>query len=96
MSHHSYTDDLPPSRSAALAYSGSGAPKLVAKGDEAFAARIIEIAQQHDVPIVQDGQLTEILSLLEVGDEIPPSLYIAIAEVLAYVYRLNESFDERV
>ncbi len=84
-----------PTRSAALHYSGEGAPVLVAKGDGAMAERIVETAKAHDVPIVQDQQLTGLLCQLPLGDEIPPNLYVAVAEVLAYVYRLSESVDQR-
>lgn len=83
------------SRSAALSYSGEGAPILVAKGENAIADRIVELAAQNDVPIVQDGQLTELLCQVPLGDEVPPALYVAVAEVLAYVYRLSEQVDTR-
>jgi len=83
-------------RSAALSYSGQGAPVLVAKGENATADRIVEIAAQHDVPIVQDAQLTELLCQIALGDEIPPNLYVSVAEVLAFVYRLNAKVDQRV
>lgn len=82
--------------SAALHYSGEGAPVLVAKGDGALARRIVEIARENDVPIVQDEQLTELLCQIPLGDEVPPKLYVAVAEVLAFVYRLNASIDKRV
>ena len=85
-----------PSRSAALHYSGEGAPVLVAKGDGEMARRIIDAAEAHDVPIVQDEQLTGLLCQLPLGDEIPSELYVAVAEVLAYVYRLSESIERKV
>jgi len=81
------------SRSAALSYSGEGAPVLVARGEHAIAARIVELAREHGVPIVQDDQLTELLSQVPLGDEIPPALYVSVAEVLAYIYRLNDQLD---
>ncbi|MFK8040771.1 EscU/YscU/HrcU family type III secretion system export apparatus switch protein [Congregibacter sp.] len=84
------------SQSAALSYSGEGAPVLVAKGENAIADRIVELAAQHDVPIVQNEQLTELLCQIPLGDEVPPALYVAVAEVLAYVYRLNAQVDRRV
>ena len=88
--------DTGATRSAALSYSGEGAPVLVAKGEHELARRIVELAGQYGIPVVQDGQLTELLSQLSLGDEIPPELYIAVAEVLAFVYRLNARFDDRV
>ncbi|EAQ98419.1 EscU/YscU/HrcU family type III secretion system export apparatus switch protein [Congregibacter litoralis] len=86
----------PATQSAALSYSGEGAPLLVAKGENAIADRIVELASQNDVPIVQDGQLTELLCQIPLGEEVPPELYLAVAEVLAYVYRLNEQLDRHV
>jgi flagellar biosynthesis protein len=47
------------------------------------------------VPIMQDAQLTDLLCQLPLGEEIPPALYAAVAEILAYVYRLNDRIDER-
>jgi len=83
-------------RSAALSYSGKGAPVLVAKGAGETADRILSRAREHDVPIVEDGKLAEVLCQVPLGDEIPPHLYVAVAEVLAYVYRLAEAVDRRV
>lgn len=84
-----------PSKSAALAYSGVGAPRLLAKGEGEIARRIMATASEHDVPIVQEEQLTELLCQLPLGEEIPPQLYVAVAEVLAFVYRLQAQVDER-
>jgi flagellar biosynthesis protein len=83
-------------RSAALAYSGEGAPVLVAKGSGETAAQILERAREHDIPVVEDSELAAVLGSLPLGDEIPPELYVAVAEVLAYVYRLADSIDDRV
>jgi len=83
------------SRSAALAYSGEGAPILVAKGENAIADRILELATENDVPIVQDEQLTGLLGQLRLGEEVPPPLHVPVAEVLDYVFRLSEPVDNR-
>lgn len=65
------------------------APRLVAKGQDYLALRIRQVAQQHGVPIVQRPPLARALyAAVEVGQEIPPAFYRAVAEVLAYVYRL--------
>lgn len=90
-----WSKEAPPLRSAALSYSGEGAPVLVAKGDHNIARRIVETAREHGVPIVQDEQLTELLCQIPLGDEIPPKLYVAVAEVLAFVYRFNDQLDTR-
>lgn len=66
------------------------APKVVAKGARLMAERIKEIARMNGVPIVENPPLAQALYRdVEVGEEIPPSLYKAVAEILAFVYRLK-------
>lgn len=66
------------------------APKIVAKGSRLNAARIKEIAQQHQIPIVENVPLARLMFKYgRVGGEIPAELYAAVAEVLAWVYRVN-------
>ena len=67
----------------------SEAPRITAAGSGAVAERILELARRHGVPVREDRALVEILAKLEVGSEIPPQLYQVVAEVLAYVYRVN-------
>jgi flagellar biosynthetic protein FlhB len=67
-----------------------GAPKIVAKGARLQALRIRELAQQHQVPIVENKPLARLMFKYgRVGGEIPAQLYVAVAEILAYVYRTN-------
>jgi flagellar biosynthetic protein FlhB len=76
----------------ALKYDGMGmvAPRVVAKGADLIAARIREIAQENGVPIVENPPLARNLyKNVEVGQDIPPDLYSAVAEVLAYVFQIN-------
>lgn len=76
----------------ALAYrrASMAAPKVVAKGRNRMAERILEIARIHQVPIVEDRPLARILyRTAPVGREVPIALFQAIAELLAYVYRLD-------
>lgn len=69
-----------------------GAPKVVAKGVDLIAQRIKSIAQENNVPIVEDKPLAQMLyKTVEVGEEIPEKLFQVVAQVLAYVYRLRES-----
>ena len=66
------------------------APKVTAKGAERIAFKIREIAREHGVPIVENKQLARALyASSEIGDSVPVDLYRAVAEVLAYIYRLN-------
>lgn len=67
-----------------------GAPRVVAKGADLMALRIREIAAENNVPLVENPPLARSLfKLAEVGDEIPQSLYRAVAEVLALIWRLD-------
>lgn len=65
------------------------APKVTAKGKGELAEKIIKIAREHNIYIHNDPDLIEILSCLDLNEEIPPDLYIIIAELLAFVYGLN-------
>lgn len=66
------------------------APKVSAKGRGKGAERILEIARAHGVAVREDADLAEALAAIDVGEWIPEELYQAVAEVLAFVYRLNE------
>jgi flagellar biosynthesis protein len=66
-----------------------GAPRVTARGSGYIAEKIIEIAEEHGVPIYEDPDLVQFLSKLDIDREIPVELYRAVAEVLAFVYRLN-------
>lgn len=71
------------------------APRVVAKGMNALAARIREVAAENDVPLVEIPPLARALyKHTEPGDEIPGALYAAVAEVMAYVYQLNHFLSE--
>lgn len=66
------------------------APRVVAKGAGEIANRIVELAEENDVPLVQNAPLARALYRnVNVGQEIPADLYVAVAEVLAYVYQLE-------
>ena len=65
------------------------APRVVAKGRGSVAEKIIETARVHNVPLHEDKNLVEVLETLDLETEIPPELYRAVAEVLAFIYRLN-------
>jgi flagellar biosynthesis protein len=66
------------------------APKVIAKGKGRVAERIIEVAKENNIPLYEDDQLTNLLAALDIDMEIPAELYRAVAEVLAFVYRLNK------
>ena len=62
------------------------APKVLAKGKGIIAEKIVELAKKHGIPVIEDEELVSFLVLLDLGEEIPPSLYKAVAKILALVY----------
>ncbi len=81
---------------AAIKYDAtkSSAPAVTASGRGTIAEKIIELARENGIPIKSDPDLVQVLSKLKVGSEIPVELYRAVAEILAFVYSLNE--DQRL
>jgi len=65
------------------------APKVVAKGRGWIAEKIIDLARKHGVPLKEDDTLVEVLSKLEIYEEIPVELYKAVAEILVFVYQIK-------
>ena len=65
------------------------APKITAKGRGALADKILTIARENNIPIKQDKTLLDALYRLEINEEIPEELYRVVAEVLAFIYRMN-------
>jgi len=72
------------------------APIVTAKGRGYIAEKIIEIAKKHNIPIKEDPALVQILSQLDIDEHIPPELYKAVAEILAFVYSLNERYRQKI
>jgi flagellar biosynthesis protein len=74
----------------ALAYrSGDAAPKVVASGRGLIAQAIIERAKEHGVYVHESEELVSMLMQVELDQHIPPQLYLAVAELLAWLYRLE-------
>ena len=86
------TDPNAPQQAVALKYDmeRDAAPKVVAKGRGHVAENILAAAQQNAVPVYQNKTLVNMLMALEIDREIPPELYRTIAEVMAYVYRIDK------
>ena len=70
----------------------NAAPKVTAKGQGWMADRIIKMAQENNIPIREDKDLLHLLSEIDVGQEVPESLYKVVAELLAWVYQLNQNY----
>ncbi len=79
-----------PREAAALRYdAGDAAPRLVASGRGQIAERIIAAAREAGVPVRSDPGLARALSALDLGTEVPEAMYRAVAETLAWAYRLD-------
>jgi len=70
------------------------APKVTAKGQGWMAEKIIKMAQERSIPIREDKDLLNLLSEIDVGREVPESLYKVVAELLAWVYQLNRNYPD--
>jgi len=69
------------------------APRVIAKGTELFAKRIIEIAREHNITVVENPPVARALfRLVDLNKEIPPELYKAVAEILMFVYNLRKKY----
>jgi flagellar biosynthesis protein len=72
----------------------ASAPIVTAKGSRAVAEKIIALAKEHGIPVKDDPDLVEVLSRLDINEEIPADLYVVVAELLAFIYRLNNTFPK--
>lgn len=80
-----------PTQAVALRYNEENvAPHVIAKGKGHVAENILNAARKNSVPIYQNKTLTSMLMAVDIDREIPPDLYTAVAEILAYVYRMDQ------
>ncbi|MGE5371889.1 MAG: EscU/YscU/HrcU family type III secretion system export apparatus switch protein [Solirubrobacterales bacterium] len=86
-------EDLTKKKAVALKYDSEmdEAPVVVAKGKGRVAERIEEIAREAGVPVREDAELVSYLSALELYEQIPSALYEVVAEILAFVYRMDRN-----
>ena len=87
--------DLAHRKAVALRYDTErdDAPRMIAKGRGHRADQIVKAAREHGIAIHEDPDLIAVLSALELNSAIPTELYQAVAEVLAFVYRMNGRLD---
>jgi flagellar biosynthesis protein len=69
------------------------APRIIAKGRGLVAEKIIALARERGIPMREDPDLVQMLTQIDLDQEIPPSLYKVVAELLAFVYRLSQSYQ---
>ena len=86
-------ENLADKKAVALKYEvqRDNAPRVIAKGRGHVAEHILETAQKNSVPVYRNKTLVNMLMALEIDREIPPELYKAIAEVMAYVYKMDKT-----
>lgn len=92
------TDPNAEQKAVALQYDPSvnDAPKVVAKGKGYVAANIIDAARQNSIPVYRNKSLVNLLMALDIDKEIPAELYTTVAEILAYVYRLDKKAKNKM
>jgi flagellar biosynthesis protein len=71
------------------------APLVLAVGKGSIAEEILKIAEENNIPLFEDQNLAQLLSKIEINMEIPPQLYTLVAEVLSYIYRLDQMATKR-
>ncbi|NDY42260.1 hypothetical protein G3N55_05310 [Dissulfurirhabdus thermomarina] len=83
----------PRKKAVALRYDEArdAAPRVTAKGEGLLAERILALAREAGVPVREEPDLVEVLSRLEVNREIPAETYVVVAEILAWIYGVNEA-----
>lgn len=93
MTHHPQDT---PRAAVALKYDAATdhAPKVVAKGRGLVAEKILALAREQGIPMREDPDLVQLLTQIDLDREIPPTLYKVVAELLAFVYRLNQRYQQ--
>lgn len=83
------TQTRQPPLAVALQYDGEHAPRVTAKGRDDVAEAIVRLAREHGIPLQENEPLAGLLSRVELGEEIPEALYLAVAQVIAFAYYLS-------
>ncbi len=91
MNNKKHNDTSKPDKAVALGYvrGKDAAPRVKAKGRGKLAERILAIARASGIPIKEDKALVDALYRLDINEEIPEALYRVVAEILAFIYRMN-------
>ena len=91
------SEDKPLKKAVALQYDRekAAAPRVVASGRGEIAERILQTAREAGLPVREDADLLEVLARIPVGEEIPEDLYQVVAEILAFVYRVNGRYKKQ-
>jgi flagellar biosynthesis protein len=74
--------------------SGGKAPRIMAKGEGEAAKELVRLALKHNIPIKYDPDLVQVLSKLDLDQEISEDVYLVVAELLAFIYLVNQEFGQ--
>jgi flagellar biosynthesis protein len=90
-------EELSKKKAVALGYDAEGdeSPRVTAKGRGYIAEEIVRRAKEHNVPVYEDEHVVSVLEKLELGDYIPPQLYMAVAEIICFTLELEGSTQKR-
>jgi len=84
-----------PPLAVALEYDGEHAPRVTARGHDRVAEQIVRLAREHNIPMQENAPLAGMLAKLELNEEIPEALYLAVAQVIAFAYHLSGKVPHR-
>jgi flagellar biosynthesis protein len=90
----SYETEEKVKKAVALKHEGTAAPIVAAKGKGHTAETIIELAKEHNIPLRKDPDLVEMLSKVELNQEIPENLYKAVAEIFVFLYNVTRDGEK--
>ena len=71
------------------------APFIIATGQGTVAEEIVRVAEENKIPLYEDRNLVQLLSKIEIDTEVPPTLYVLVAQVLFFVYKLDKMAEKR-
>jgi flagellar biosynthesis protein len=71
------------------------APVVLAAGKGPVAEEILRIAEENKIPLFEDRKLAQLLSRIEIDTEVPPELYVLVAEILAFIFKLDQMAGKR-
>lgn len=84
-------------KASALAYTPGedSAPKVIASGKGVIAEKMLQVAEKEKIPVVRDPHLADTLGKLRIGSEIPSELYEVVAEILAFISRVDSEAEKK-
>ena len=92
MSHN--MSNLTNKTAIALEYDGTSAPTISATGTDETAQKIVALALEHGIPLYENPELASLLTTLELGESIPENLYVCIAQIIAFAYKIRGKTPE--